>query len=107
MKEKLAIDGGKATVTREVDGGLQTIAAELPAVVTVDLRLNTPRYASLPNIMKAKKKEIAMKAVADYGVDVADRLKVIKVTEPPKRSAGVKVADAAELVSKLKSAGAL
>ena len=104
---KLAIDGGKATVTREVDGGLQTIAAELPAVVTVDLRLNTPRYASLPNIMKAKKKEIAMKAVADYGVDVADRLKVIKVTEPPKRSAGVKVADAAELVSKLKSAGAL
>lgn len=104
---KLVIDAGKATVTREVDGGLQTIAAELPAVVTVDLRLNTPRYASLPNIMKAKKKEIAMKAVADYGVDVADRLKVIKVTEPPKRSAGVKVADAAELVSKLKSAGAL
>ena len=104
---KLVIDGGKATVTREVDGGLQTIAADLPAVVTVDLRLNTPRYASLPNIMKAKKKEIAVKAVADYGVDVADRLKVVKVTEPPKRSAGVKVADAAELVSKLKSAGAL
>ena len=104
---KLVIDGGKAVVTREVDGGLQTVAAELPAVVSVDLRLNTPRYASLPNIMKAKKKEIAMKAVADYGVDVADRLKVLKVTEPPKRSAGVKVADAAELVSKLKSAGVL
>ena len=104
---KLAIEAGKATVTREVDGGLQTLAADLPAVVTVDLRLNTPRYASLPNIMKAKKKEIAVKAVADYGVDVADRLKVLKVAEPPKRSAGVKVADAAELVSKLKSAGAL
>jgi len=104
---KLVIDGGKAVVTREVDGGLQTLSAELPAVVSVDLRLNTPRYASLPNIMKAKKKEIAMKAVADYGVDVADRLKVLKVTEPPKRSAGVKVADAAELVSKLKDAGVL
>ena len=104
---KLEIGGGKATVTREVDGGLQTVAAELPAVVSVDLRLNTPRYASLPNIMKAKKKEIATKAVADYGVDVAPRLKVLKVTEPPKRSAGVKVADAAELVSKLKSAGVL
>ena len=104
---KLVIDGGKATVTREVDGGLQTIAAELPAVVTVDLRLNTPRYASLPNIMKAKKKEIAMKAVADYGVDVADRLKVLKVTEPPKRAAGVKVESAAQLVESLKSAGVL
>jgi electron transfer flavoprotein beta subunit len=104
---KLEIGGGKATVTREIDGGLQTVAAELPAVVSVDLRLNTPRYASLPNIMKAKKKEIATKAVADYGVDVAPRLKVLKVTEPPKRSAGVKVADAAELVSKLKSAGVL
>ena len=104
---KLVIDGGKAVVTREVDGGLQTLSATLPAVVSVDLRLNTPRYASLPNIMKAKKKEIAVKAVADYGVDVADRLKVLKVTEPPKRSAGVKVADAAELVSKLKDAGVL
>jgi electron transfer flavoprotein beta subunit len=104
---KLAIEGGKAVVTREVDGGLQTVAAELPAVVSVDLRLNTPRYASLPNIMKAKKKEIAMKAVADYGVDTADRLKVLKVTEPPKRSAGVKVESAAELVETLKSAGVL
>ncbi|WP_312134758.1 electron transfer flavoprotein subunit beta/FixA family protein [Brevundimonas sp.] len=104
---KLVIEGNKAIVTREVDGGLQTVAAELPAVVTVDLRLNTPRYASLPNIMKAKKKEIVTKTVADYGVDVADRLKVLKVTEPPKRSAGIKVADAAELVAKLKDAGAL
>ncbi|KQW81948.1 electron transfer flavoprotein subunit beta/FixA family protein [Brevundimonas sp. Root1279] len=104
---KVEIGGGKATVTREVDGGLQTVAASLPAVVSVDLRLNTPRYASLPNIMKAKKKEITVKAVADYGVDVAPRLKVQKVSEPPKRSAGVKVADAAELVSKLKSAGVL
>jgi electron transfer flavoprotein beta subunit len=95
---KLVIDAGKATVTREVDGGLQTVAAELPAVVTVDLRLNT---------MKAKKKEIVTKTVADYGVDVADRLKVLKVTEPAKRSAGIKVADAAELVAKLKDAGAL
>jgi len=104
---KLVIEGQKATVTREVDGGLQTVAADLPAVVTVDLRLNTPRYASLPNIMKAKKKEIVTKTVADYGVDVADRLKVLKVTEPAKRSAGIKVADAAELVAKLKDAGAL
>ena len=104
---KIVIADGKATVTREVDGGLQTLAAPLPAVVTVDLRLNTPRYASLPNIMKAKKKEIAIKAVADYGIDVAPRLKVLKVTEPPKRSAGIIVADAAELVSKLKTAGVL
>ncbi|MBX9616982.1 MAG: electron transfer flavoprotein subunit beta/FixA family protein [Caulobacteraceae bacterium] len=104
---KIEIAGGKATVTREVDGGIQTLSAALPAVVTVDLRLNTPRYASLPNIMKAKKKEIAMKAVADYGVDTAPRLTVVKVTAPPTRSAGIKVADAAELVSKLKTAGAL
>ncbi|MDP3403970.1 MAG: electron transfer flavoprotein subunit beta/FixA family protein [Brevundimonas sp.] len=104
---KIEIAGSKATVTREVDGGIQTLSAALPAVVTVDLRLNTPRYASLPNIMKAKKKEIAMKAVADYGVDTAPRLTVVKVTAPPTRSAGIKVADAAELVSKLKTAGAL
>jgi len=104
---KIELAGGKATVTREVDGGIQTLAATLPAVVTVDLRLNTPRYASLPNIMKAKKKEIAVKAVADYGVDVAPRLKVLKVTEPAKRSAGVKVTDAADLVAKLKTAGVL
>ena len=104
---KIEIADAKATVTREVDGGLQTLSAALPAVVTVDLRLNTPRYASLPNIMKAKKKEIAVKAVADYGVDVADRLKVLKVTAPATRTAGIKVADAAELVAKLKTAGAL
>ncbi|MBW8304056.1 MAG: electron transfer flavoprotein subunit beta/FixA family protein [Brevundimonas sp.] len=104
---KIVLDGGKATVTREVDGGLQTLAATLPAVVTVDLRLNTPRYASLPNIMKAKKKEIAVKAVADYGVDTAPRLKVLKVAEPAKRSAGIKVTDAADLVAKLKTAGVL
>ena len=100
---KIEIAGGKATVTREVDGGLQTLELTLPAVVTADLRLNEPRYASLPNIMKAKKKEIAIKAVADYGVDIASHLKVLKVTEPPKRTAGVKVESAAELVSKLKT----
>ena len=104
---KIEIGGGKATVTREVDGGLQTVNAALPAVVTVDLRLNTPRYASLPNIMKAKKKEIATKAVADLGVDVAPRLKVLKVAEPAKRSAGEKVSGADELVTKLKSKGVL
>jgi len=100
---KVEIAGGKAKVTREVDGGLQTIEVDLPAVITADLRLNEPRYASLPNIMKAKKKELAIKPVADYGADVASRLKVLKVAEPAKRSAGVKVADAAELVSKLKN----
>jgi len=100
---KLELAGDKANVTREVDGGLQTLAVSLPAVITTDLRLNEPRYASLPNIMKAKKKPIDMKAVADYGVDVSPRLKVLKVTEPAKRSAGVKVADATELVSKLKN----
>ena len=104
---KIEIGGGKATVSREVDGGLQTVAAQLPAVVTVDLRLNTPRYASLPNIMKAKKKEIATKAVSDLGVDTAPRLKVLKVAEPPKRSVGEKVSDAADLVAKLKSKGVL
>jgi len=100
---KVEIAGGKATVTREVDGGLQTLELTLPAVVTADLRLNEPRYASLPNIMKAKKKEIAIKAASDYGVDIASHLKVLKVTEPPKRTAGVKVESAAELVSKLKT----
>ena len=104
---KVVIENGEAQVTREVDGGLQTIGVKLPAVITTDLRLNEPRYASLPNIMKAKKKPLETKTVADYGVDVAPRLKVVKVTEPPKRSAGVKVADAAELVAKLRSAGVL
>ena len=100
---KVEVAGAKASVTREVDGGLQTIEVDLPAIVTADLRLNEPRYASLPNIMKAKKKEIATKTVADYGVDTAPRLKVLKVTEPAKRSAGVKVENAAELVAKLKT----
>ena len=100
---KVEIGGGKATVTREVDGGLQTLEVQLPAVVTVDLRLNEPRYASLPNIMKAKKKEIAVKSAGDYGVDIAPRLKVVKVSEPAKRQAGIKVETAADLVMKLKN----
>jgi electron transfer flavoprotein beta subunit len=100
---KIEIAGAKAKVTREVDGGLQTLELDLPAVITADLRLNEPRYASLPNIMKAKKKELTVKAVADYGVDIGGHLKVLKVTEPPKRTAGVKVETAAELVSKLKT----
>ena len=100
---KIEIAGAKAKVTREVDGGLQTLELDLPAVITADLRLNEPRYASLPNIMKAKKKDLAVKAVADYGVDIGGHLKVLKVTEPPKRTAGVKVETAAELVSKLKT----
>jgi electron transfer flavoprotein beta subunit len=104
---KIVLDGDKAKVTREVDGGLQTVELKMPAIVTADLRLNQPRYASLPNIMKAKKKEIASKTVADYGVDIAPRLKVVKVAEPAKRSAGVKVETAADLVSKLKTAGVL
>ncbi len=95
--------GDKLHVTREIDGGLQTVALNLPAVVTTDLRLNEPRYASLPNIMKAKKKELVKKAPADYGVDVAPRLSKLKVTDPPKREAGIKVADVAELVDKLKN----
>lgn len=100
---KIDVTADKASVTREIDGGLQTLDVSLPAVITADLRLNEPRYASLPNIMKAKKKEIAMKTAADYGVDVSPRLKVLKVTEPAKRSAGVKVENAAELVTKLKT----
>ncbi|MCA8891935.1 MAG: electron transfer flavoprotein subunit beta/FixA family protein, partial [Hyphomonas sp.] len=102
---KLEKDGEALTVTREVDGGLQTVKLALPAVVTVDLRLNEPRYASLPNIMKAKKKEIVEKAPADYGVDISPRLTVVQVTEPPVRQAGEKVEDVATLVSKLKTAG--
>ena len=99
---KIVIADGKADVTREVDGGLQTISLTLPAIVTTDLRLNEPRYASLPNIMKAKKKPIAEKTPADYGVDIAPRLKVLKTTEPSGRKAGVKVKTVAELVSKLR-----
>ena len=100
---KVEIEGGKAKVTREVDGGLQTLEVDLPAVVTADLRLNEPRYASLPNIMKAKKKPIDVKEATSLAVDIAPRLTVLKVTEPPKRQAGVKVESAAELVAKLKN----
>ncbi|GLK77902.1 electron transfer flavoprotein subunit beta [Methylopila jiangsuensis] len=100
---KVAPEGDAVSVTREVDGGLQTVSLKLPAVVTTDLRLNEPRYASLPNIMKAKKKPIAEKAAADYGVDVAPRLTVLKTSEPPKRQAGVKVGSVSELVQKLKT----
>jgi len=100
---KVEITGSKAHITREIDGGLQTLEVDLPAVITADLRLNEPRYASLPNIMKAKKKEIAQKTPADYGIDVTPTLKILKVSEPPKRSGGVKVDTAADLVSKLKT----
>ena len=99
---EVKIADGAATVTREVDGGLQTIETKLPAVISVDLRLNEPRYASLPNIMKAKKKPLDEKTPADYGVDVAPRLEVVKTTEPEARAAGVKVSSVEELVSKLK-----
>ncbi len=100
---KLEIDGDTIAVTREVDGGLQTVRLKTPAIVTTDLRLNEPRYASLPNIMKAKKKPIADKTPADYGVDTAPRLEVLKTTEPPVRKAGAKVGSVAELVGKLKN----
>ncbi len=100
---KVSVADGKVAVTREIDGGLQTISLKLPAIVTTDLRLNEPRYASLPNIMKAKKKPLDVKEIAAFGVDVAPRLETLKVTEPPKREAGVKVADVAELVDKLKN----
>ena len=100
---KVSIDGGKAEVTREVDGGLQTVSLALPAIVTTDLRLNEPRYASLPNIMKAKKKPIDEKTPGDYGVDATPRLKVVKVSEPAKRKGGVKVKTVQELVEKLKN----
>ncbi|MDA9500683.1 electron transfer flavoprotein subunit beta/FixA family protein [Bradyrhizobium sp. DASA03005] len=100
---KLEVEGSDFKVTREVDGGLQTVKLKGPAIVTTDLRLNEPRYASLPNIMKAKKKPIAEKTVADYGVDIAARLEVLKTAEPAGRKAGVKVKDVAELVSKLKN----
>ncbi|MEO1613505.1 MAG: electron transfer flavoprotein subunit beta/FixA family protein, partial [Pseudomonadota bacterium] len=99
---EIDIDGDSAKVTREVDGGLQVVDVKMPAIISVDLRLNEPRYASLPNIMKAKKKPLDEKTPADYGVDVSPRLTVVSTTEPPARAAGVKVADIAELVSKLK-----
>ena len=100
---KVEIDGGKARVTREIDGGLQVVELNMPAIVTTDLRLNQPRYASLPNIMKAKKKPLDEKTAADYGVDPAPRLKIVKTEEPGGRKAGVKVKDVAELVDKLKN----
>ncbi|HKR16538.1 electron transfer flavoprotein subunit beta/FixA family protein [Rhizorhapis sp.] len=102
---KVEVSGDSVAVTREVDGGLETVSLKLPAVVTTDLRLNEPRYASLPNIMKAKSKPLAVKAPADYGVDTAPRLKTLKVSEPPVRSAGIKVADVDGLVAKLKEMG--
>ncbi|MFT6905678.1 MAG: electron transfer flavoprotein beta subunit [Oleiphilaceae bacterium] len=100
---EVVVDGDKLNVTREVDGGLMTVALNLPAVVTTDLRLNEPRYASLPNIMKSKKKPLEIVSPADLGVDIASNIKVIKVEEPATRSAGIKVADVAELVDKLKN----
>ena len=100
---KVALSGDEVEVTREVDGGLETLALALPAVVTVDLRLNTPRYATLPNIMKAKKKPLQTIAAAALGVDLAPRTQVLKVTEPPPRAAGIKVPDVATLVAKLKT----
>lgn len=104
---KLEPGAGEAQITREIDGGLQMLKVKLPAVVTTDLRLNQPRYASLPNIMKAKKKPLDEKTPADYGVDTTARLKVVKTEEPPKRLAGIKVGSPAELVAKLKEAGAI
>ena len=104
---ELDIDGDSATVTREVDGGLQTIKVNMPTVVTVDLRLNEPRYASLPNIMKAKKKPLDEKTAADYGVDASPRLEIVSTVEPAARAAGIMVGSVDELVEKLKEAGAV
>jgi electron transfer flavoprotein beta subunit len=100
---KVEVEGDKVKVTREVDGGLETIQLSLPAVITTDLRLNEPRYVTLPNIMKAKKKQLDTFKPEDLGVDVKPRLKTLKVSEPPKRGAGIKVADVATLVDKLKN----
>jgi electron transfer flavoprotein beta subunit len=102
---KVEVEGDTVKVTREVDGGLETVSLKAPAIITTDLRLNEPRYASLPNIMKAKSKPLAQKTPADYGVDISPRLKTLKVAEPPKRTAGIKVADVDELVAKLKALG--
>ena len=103
----LELSDDSAKITREIDGGLQTVEIKLPAVMTVDLRLNQPRYASLPNIMKAKKKPIDEKSPADLGVDVTPRFKVLKVSEPPRRGGGIKVASVSELLDKLKAGGAI
>ena len=104
---KVAIGDGAVDVTREVDGGLQTVTLKLPAIVTTDLRLNEPRYASLPNIIKAKKKDVAVKTPEDYGVDIAPRLEILKTAEPPQRKAGIRVGSVPELVAKLKESGVL
>jgi electron transfer flavoprotein beta subunit len=100
---KVSIADGKAQVTREVDGGLETVSISLPAVITTDLRLNEPRYVTLPNIMKAKKKQLDILKPEDLGVDIAPRLKTIRVEEPPKRTAGIKVPDVASLIDRLKN----
>jgi electron transfer flavoprotein beta subunit len=100
---KVEVEGGVVKVTREIDGGLETLSMSLPAVITADLRLNEPRYVTLPNIMKAKKKQLDTVTPADLGVDVAPRLKTLKVSEPPKRGAGIKVPDVATLVDKLRN----
>ena len=102
---EVSVEGDHVVVKREVDGGLETVKLALPAIVTTDLRLNEPRYASLPNIMKAKSKPLANKSAGDYGVDITPRLKTLKVSEPPVRSAGIKVADVDALVAKLKEMG--
>ncbi|ENY80199.1 electron transfer flavoprotein subunit beta/FixA family protein [Sphingopyxis sp. MC1] len=102
---KVEVEGDKVSVTREVDGGLETVKLSTPAIITTDLRLNEPRYASLPNIMKAKSKPLVQKTPSDYGVDVAPRLETLKVAEPAGRTAGIKVADVDELVTKLKAMG--
>jgi len=104
---KVEVEDGSVNVTREVDGGLETVRLRTPAIVTTDLRLNEPRYATLPNIMKAKSKPLAQKTPADYGVDTAPRLQVLKVTEPPKRQAGVKVGSVEELIDKIKETGVI
>ncbi len=102
---KVEVSGDTVAVTREVDGGLETVSLKIPAIITTDLRLNEPRYASLPNIMKAKSKPLAAKKPEDYGVDIAPRLKTLKVSEPPVRQAGIKVGSVDELVAKLKALG--
>ncbi|KAI5208518.1 electron transfer flavoprotein subunit beta [Aureobasidium subglaciale] len=104
---KVEVDGDTCTVTREVDGGVETLRAKLPMIITTDLRLNEPRYASLPNIMKAKKKPLVKKTMEDYGIDLTKRLKTVKVTEPPPRQGGGKVDDVDGMISKLKELGAL
>ena len=104
---KVVVEGDEVTVTKEVDGGVETTKAKLPVIITTDLRLNEPRYASLPNIMKAKKKPLVKKTMEDYGIDISKRLKTVKVMEPPARKGGAKVEDVDGLIGKLKELGAL